>query len=85
MNWFTGVCTYLVVWWTVLFAILPLGSRTFAEMGMAPPPGCDPGAPVDPKLGKKFIATTGISAIVFLAIWAIVRFHLITLPELPTH
>ena len=27
MNWVTGVMVYLVIWWTVLFAILPFGVK----------------------------------------------------------
>ena len=25
MSWATGLMVYLVIWWTVLFAVLPLG------------------------------------------------------------
>lgn len=82
MNWFTGVCIYLTIWWTVIFAILPLGTRTHAEMGVTPPPGCDPGAPVNPNLWRKAITTTWVSAILFAALWAVIAFHLVTLPEL---
>ena len=27
MNWFTGVVLYVLIWWTVLFAVLPIGTR----------------------------------------------------------
>ena len=27
MSWATGLMVYLVIWWTVLFAVLPLGVR----------------------------------------------------------
>lgn len=27
MGWFTGCVLYLLIWWTVLFAVLPLGVR----------------------------------------------------------
>jgi predicted secreted protein len=46
--------------------------------------GGDPGAPVDPKLKRKFLTTTWISAIVFAALWLVLHFHLVTLPSLPT-
>ena len=85
MSWFTGVCIYLTIWWTVLFAVLPLGTKTYAEAGIEVTDGGDPGAPVDPKLKKKFLTTTWISAIVFAVLWAVLRFHLVTLPRLPTH
>ena len=44
MNLFTGIAIYLTLWWTVLFAVLPLGSQSHAEAGIKPlaegdPPG----------------------------------------------
>ena len=84
MSWFTGVCIYLTIWWTVLFAVLPLGVTSHAEAGIDLGDGGDPGAPVDPKLKKKFITTTWISAILFALLWLTLHFHLITLPNLPS-
>ncbi len=84
MSWFTGVCIYLTIWWTVVFAILPLGTITHAEAGIDKGDGGDPGAPVDPKLKRKFITTTWVSAIVFALLWIVLEFHLVTLPNLPT-
>lgn len=79
----TSVAVYLTVWWTVLFAVLPLGTQTHAEAGVDKGDGGDPGAPVDPKLKRKFITTTWVSAIIFALIWVIVQFHLMPLPSLP--
>ncbi|MEO8112798.1 MAG: DUF1467 family protein [Phenylobacterium sp.] len=83
MTWFTGSAIYLTIWWTVLFAVLPLGTVTHAEAGIDKGDGGDPGAPVDPKLKRKFITTTWVSAIVFAVIWAVIHFHLVDLPSLP--
>jgi predicted secreted protein len=85
VNWFTGAVLYLLIWWTVLFAVLPLGVTTHAEAGINKGDGGDPGAPVDPKLKKKFITTSWISAIVFAVIWSLVTFHLVSLPDFPKH
>ena len=74
---------YLVVWWTVLFTILPLGVRSHHEEGIDVPGGGEPGSPVDPKLVRKFITTTWVSAIVLVGIWVTIHFGLITLPEFP--
>jgi predicted secreted protein len=82
-NWFGNVCIYLTIWWTVVFSVLPLGVRSHAEMGVAPPPGCDPGSPVNPKLVRKFITTSWISAILFAALWAVVHYHMVRLPDAP--
>jgi predicted secreted protein len=84
MHWFTAIAVYLTIWWTVLFAVLPLGTRTFREAGVTPPPGCDPGAPVEPRLLRKFITTSWVSALIFAVLWALVTFHLVPLPIVPT-
>ena len=79
----TCIAVYLTIWWTVLFAILPLGVVSHAEAGIDLKDGGDPGAPVDPKLRKKFITTTWVSAIVFAVLWCVITFHLVSLPSLP--
>lgn len=84
MGWFTGIAAFFTIWWTVLFAVLPLGVISHAEAGIDRGDGTDPGSPVDPKLKKKFITTTWISAIVWVAIWATIHFKLVSLPPLPS-
>ena len=84
MSWFTGVCVYLTIWWTVLFAVLPWGIQSHAEAGIDPGDGGDPGAPVNPRLLKKAITTTWVSAICFVLLWLVLHFHLVTLPNLPS-
>jgi predicted secreted protein len=78
----TNVAIYLTIWWTVLFIILPIGVTTLAEAGVDPQ-GADPGAPVDPKLMKKAITTTWVAALVHLALFALIHFHVIDLTQLP--
>ncbi len=80
MNIGSGIAIYLTIWWTALFAILPLGVRSYAEEGKPVPGGGDPSAPVNPDLKRKFITTTWVSAILWAALWAILHFHLIKLP-----
>ena len=74
---------YLVVWWTTLFTILPLGVTSHWEAGQPVPGGGDPSSPVEPKLRRKFITTTWVSAILTAVILAVIHFHLIPLPQLP--
>jgi predicted secreted protein len=80
MTIVSGIAIYLTIWWTVLFAVLPLGVRSYAEEGIEVPGGGDPSAPVNPNLKRKFITTTWVAAIVWAMLWAILHFHLITLP-----
>ena len=84
MSPVTGVAIYITIWWTVLFAVLPWGVQSHHEAGIQRGDGTDPASPVDPKLKKKFITTTWVSAIVFVLLWLVIHFRLVTLPSLPS-
>ena len=77
-----SVAVYLTIWWVVFLSILPLGVTSHAEAGIELGDGGDPGAPVDPKLKRKFLTTTWISAVILAVVWLVVHFHLIQLPAL---
>ena len=77
MGPITSIAVFLTIWWTVLFAVLPLGTVTHAEAGIEKGDGGDPAAPVDPKLKRKFITTTWVSALVFVVIWVVIKLGLI--------
>ena len=51
------IAIYFVVWWVVLFAVLPFGVRTQADAGEVIA-GTAASAPVRPMLLKKAIATS---------------------------
>ena len=61
-TWFA---IYFVLWWLVLFLTLPFGIRSQHEDGGGPA-GTDPGAPVLPRMGRKLIWTTVLSAVIFV-------------------
>jgi predicted secreted protein len=70
MSISSGFAIYFVLWWIVLFAVLPFGVRSQIEDGK-PVPGSDPGAPVLPLMAKKVIWTTVVSIIIFaVGLWA---------------
>jgi predicted secreted protein len=79
VNLETSLAIYLIVWWVVLFSVLPVGVTSHAEAGIKTPGGGDPAAPIDPKLKRKFITTTWISAALFTPFWIAVHFHWISL------
>ncbi|MFM1959511.1 MAG: hypothetical protein RL588_1028 [Pseudomonadota bacterium] len=82
MSPFTAIAIYLTLWWTVLFAVLPLGSKSHAEAGIKPPGGGDPASPVNPRLKEKFLLTTVISAVVFAVFYLLLYFQVIPLTPL---
>lgn len=77
MTWVSGVMVYLVVWWVVLFTVLPWGVRP----PDTPQPGNAPSAPERPRLWLKAGITTALAALVWLAIYGIVESDLISLRE----
>lgn len=62
INWFTAFVLYVMIWWTVLFVVLPIGTRPVADADRAT--GWR-GAPDQSRIGRKAIWTTLISAIVW--------------------
>lgn len=68
MQPFTYFAIYFIVWWTVLFAVLPFGVRGQHEEGEVIE-GTEPGAPVNAYLWQKALATTALSAVVTLLIF----------------
>jgi predicted secreted protein len=77
-----AVATYFIIWWIVLFAMLPIGVRTQDEEGEVSP-GTTESAPRYPNLLPKMVATTLISTIVFAGVYAIVVHQLIALDDIP--
>ena len=78
-----AIALYLVIWWIVLFAMLPIGVRTSEEAGEKTAPGNAESAPHRPNLLPKMVATTVVASIVFAALYAIIVHHLITLDDIP--
>ncbi len=83
MSWTTALAIYFILWWVVLFAVLPWGVRSQAEDNDIAP-GTDPGAPAVPALGRKALWTTAISGVLFGAFyWAYVT-RVVALDDLAT-
>jgi len=77
MNWASAVLVYVVLWWLVLFCMLPIGIRP-AEEGHL---GHDAGAPSNPRLGLKALITSGIAAILLLLFYLLIHSGLISLRQ----
>ena len=69
MSWATGLMVYLVIWWTMLFTVLPLGVRRVQNPGR----GQDPGAPERPQLLRKAIITSLVAAVLWLGFYFLHR------------
>jgi predicted secreted protein len=65
-----GLGLYFVIWWILLFAVLPFGIRSQAESGEVVR-GSEPGAPAAPALREKAIWTTFVASIVLVVVAAV--------------
>ena len=70
MDGFTAFVVLVMVWWTVLFAVLPLWTR--------PRPEADDltgwrGVPDRPLIGRKLLVTTAVSLVIWGAIMLVIR------------
>lgn len=63
MGWFTGTILFALVWWTVLFAVLPLGQQPESE---ADPVSGFRGLPKAPRMGRVVIITTLVSVVIWI-------------------
>ncbi len=60
----TAIAIYFVVWWIVLFAVLPFGMRAQADDNSVVP-GTPASAPTRSHFGKAAFRTTIVSGILF--------------------
>ena len=67
---------YIIIWWIVFFAILPIDVDRIKTKKIE---GEDPGSPENPKMPKKFIYCTGITTILFIIIYLLMKFEYLNL------
>ena len=77
-----ALAIYAIIWWIVLFAILPIGIRTQEEEGDVSP-GSAESAPHAPRLLAKMLATTVVASIIFAVVYVIIVHKVITLDQIP--
>ena len=78
MSPILGIALYFIIWWVMLFAVLPLGVRTQGDTGEVIQ-GTPDSAPVAPR-GLKIIGlTTALATVVFICVWLAMRYKLIPL------
>jgi len=70
MNWFTGVVLFVVLWWTALFAVLPIGTKPVAQ---ADDTSGWRGAPERPRLVMKVIVTTIVTCVLWTGSYLLIR------------
>ncbi len=76
MGWTTGLAVYALIWWVVLFVVLPWGNRPIdsedIEKGQAS------SAPKRPRILVKLAANTVVSGLIWLVIYWVMEAGLIS-------
>jgi predicted secreted protein len=67
---------YIMVWWIVFFIILPIDVNRQKFIKIV---GEDTGSPENPKMLKKFIFCTGISTVIFIIIYLLIKYEYLNL------
>ena len=70
MGWFTACVLYVLIWWTVLFAVLPFWTRPVDSDAES---GGWRGAPEHPMLLRKLLATTLVTTVIWLGGVALIQ------------
>ena len=67
---------YIIIWWVVFFAILPIDVNREKPIKID---GEDAGSPENPRMLKKFIYCTGITTIIFIIIYLLIKYEYLNL------
>ena len=68
-----SIALYFIIWWIVLFAVLPFGVRSQEESGEVVP-GTPEGAPAAPRMLRVFAINTVVATIVFALVWSSIEY-----------
>ena len=82
MGWMSGVVLYCSIWAVVFFMVLPLGIVSQQETGSVEP-GTPASAPTEAMIVRKMLITSAVATVLFAGIWTVIRFHLLTLADIP--
>ena len=67
---------YIIIWWIVFFVILPIDVNREKPLKIV---GEDAGSPENPRMLKKFIYCTGITTIIFIIIYLLIKYEYLNL------
>ena len=81
MNLTGGIVLYAVLWFLVLFVLLPIGQKSQADVGEVTP-GTPAGAPHEPQIRKKILWATAITTVLWGIIAWIILGGIITRADL---
>lgn len=83
MQLMSGLAIYFIIWWMVLFMVLPWGATSAHEMGEDVETGTMKSAPLKPRIWLKFAITTLIAGVIFSLVYLVITNSLISLDDIP--
>jgi predicted secreted protein len=81
MPFATALAIFFLIWWVVLFAVLPWGIKSQHE-GDEIARGTDPGAPARARIGWKLVWTTLVAAAIYAVCYVSYNEHWVTIDGL---
>jgi predicted secreted protein len=78
----TALAIFFLIWWVVLFAVLPWGIKSQHEDDDDIAPGTDPGAPARARIGWKLVWTTLVAAAIYAVCYVSYVEHWVTIDGL---
>jgi len=78
MSIVTAILVYFLVFWTVLFAVLPWGNGR----SEAPEDDASGGAPARPRIKEKFLITFAISGVISAIIYLLIHLNILDFYEI---
>ena len=82
MDILQSIAIYFFIWWITLFLVLPFGVRTQQEEGSVVP-GTPESAPARPRLLRIALINTALATAVFIAVYLILQYKLVTADTIP--
>ena len=76
MGWVSGLAVYAIIWWLLLFMVLPWGVRPIGREDVDK--GQDAGAPRRPRLGLKIGINTALSTVVWGIVYVVAEAGLVS-------
>lgn len=78
MSWGSGLLVYFIIWWVVLFMVLPWGVRPPDETA----PGHMAGAPIRALIWRKLAITTAIAGVLWVGAYYLIISDVISFREM---
>ena len=82
MHPVSGIVVFIIIWWSVIFCVLPIGQHTQYEESEDEEVYTAPGSPKQLNMKKKLFITTIISVILWLITYFVIEMEIIDFRQL---